>query len=323
MNSKYYKRENVLEKNLVIIGNGFDLAHNLKTKWSDFKDYLCQFNIELLDILEGCITTEIKNDLWSDFEKNLGKINRKEIYAEELFGFDMIKNDEDERRNHQMADRIRYIEDLIIDGTKRTLNNWILSIDVNVHPFKNIQRILKNAQVISFNYTSTLETSYDISPNNIVYLHGKAVELSYDTSHDYFESKPVPKIVVGHGEKIEPIDIGTFADDMSDEIVLDEVQSEGHRDVLLELKKDTVKYISRLNHILSSMDDYDNIYIIGHSLSDIDAPYFHNIASRIAAHTKIFVTYFKDGETKSEKKDRVKHFFPQNEVLFEEIENLL
>lgn len=38
----------MFERNLVIVGNGFDLAHNLETKWSNFKEYLSQFDTELL-----------------------------------------------------------------------------------------------------------------------------------------------------------------------------------------------------------------------------------------------------------------------------------
>lgn len=308
------------ERNLVIVGNGFDLVHNLETKWSNFKEYLSQFDTELLYYLESCI--ECDSDLWSDFEKSLGRINRRIIYTDKLSDFDMIRNDEDEGNNHQMADSIRHIEDLIIDGTKRSLNDWILSIDVNVDPICSIQRILQKAQVITFNYTSTLEETYNISTNNIIYLHGKAVDLPAKNFHDYFEPDPVPEIVIGHGDDVDEIDVGSFANSMSDEIVLDEVETEGHRDVLEELRKDTTKYMPRLKPILDSMNEYDNIYIIGHSLSDIDAPYFHALASYISNHTRIIVTYKAEFEQREEKINRVKYLFPVQAVIAKEIEEL-
>lgn len=306
------------KKNLIIIGNGFDLAHRLETKWSNFKNYLSQFNEELLYYLEQCA----EKDLWSDFEKGLGKLNRREIYSNELSDFDCIKNDEDEGRNHQMADRIRNVEDLIIDDTKRTLNNWILSIDVNATPFENLKRILKGAQIITFNYTQTLEMTYGFNSNDIVYLHGKAETPPHPTKDDYFAPEPVPDIVIGHGENVSPVDVGSFANGMSDEIVLDEVETEGHRDILIELKKDTSRYIHRIDHILNSMDSFDNIYIIGHSLSPIDAPYFNAIATRTNAKTHIYVTYCPKLEREQEKESQVRQFFPSNLITVKEIKLL-
>ena len=58
------------KKNLIIIGNGFDLAHGLETRWSNFKEYLSLFNEELLYYLEQCA----ENDLWSKKKKGLGKL---------------------------------------------------------------------------------------------------------------------------------------------------------------------------------------------------------------------------------------------------------
>lgn len=306
------------KKNLIIIGNGFDLAHGLETRWSNFKEYLSLFNEELLHYLEQCA----ENDLWSDFEKGLGKLNRKKIYANELSDFDCIKNDDDDGRNHQMADRIRNVEDLIIDDTKRTLNNWILSIDVNVTPFENLKQILNGALVITFNYTQTLEMTYGLNSSNIVYLHGKAESIPSRTKDDYFAPDPVPDIVIGHGEDVTPVDVGSFANGMSDEIVLDEVEIEGHRDILIELKKDTSRYMHRIDYILNSMDSFDNIYIIGHSLSPIDAPYFNAIASCTNAKTHIYVTYCPELENKQKKESKVKQFFHSNLITVKEIEEL-
>lgn len=306
------------KKNLIIIGNGFDLAHGLETRWSNFKEYLSLFNEELLYYLEQCA----ENDLWSDFEKGLGKLNHKEIYANELSDFDCIKNDDDDGRNHQMADRIRNVEDLIIDDTKRTLNNWILSIDVNVTPFENLKQILNGALVITFNYTQTLEMTYGLNSSNIVYLHGKVESIPSRTKDDYFAPDPVPDIVIGHGEDVTPVDVGLFANGMSDEIVLDEVETEGHRDILMELKKDTSRYMHRIDYILNSMNSFDNIYIIGHSLSLIDAPYFNAIASCTNVKTHIYITYCPELESEQEKESQVRQFFPSNSITVKEIKLL-
>lgn len=67
---------------LFIIGNGFDLAHGLKTKYEDFRKYLEENNENFLYRLEYmygfCRESNkkyVEKYLWQDFEKNLGCIN--------------------------------------------------------------------------------------------------------------------------------------------------------------------------------------------------------------------------------------------------------
>ena len=41
-------------KTLYIIGNGFDLHHNLPTQYSDFSKYIQEKNVELYNTIENC-----------------------------------------------------------------------------------------------------------------------------------------------------------------------------------------------------------------------------------------------------------------------------
>ena len=62
--------------NLIIIGNGFDLAHNLNTRYSDFMEYLWKNDKEFYDRLTKYIYDE---DLWNDFETALGYFDDGEL----------------------------------------------------------------------------------------------------------------------------------------------------------------------------------------------------------------------------------------------------
>ncbi|MEZ5451194.1 MAG: AbiH family protein, partial [Thiothrix sp.] len=60
---------------LYIIGNGFDIAHNLPTKYWDFRNFLDQVYPEFLnqfeeayDIYPGMSTITKQNLLWNQFE---------------------------------------------------------------------------------------------------------------------------------------------------------------------------------------------------------------------------------------------------------------
>ena len=84
---------------LVVIGNGFDLAHGLHTKYSDFMKYLCSYEkppqiiydrFVLLDSVSAqdqerhrfyeAIGKYIpEEDLWSSFEEALGFLDYEQI----------------------------------------------------------------------------------------------------------------------------------------------------------------------------------------------------------------------------------------------------
>ena len=62
-------------KTLYIIGNGFDLAHGMATRYSDFKQWLIENGrIDVIHELESAFPVQKDNEflLWSDFEKALG-----------------------------------------------------------------------------------------------------------------------------------------------------------------------------------------------------------------------------------------------------------
>ena len=63
-------------RNLIILGNGFDLAHGLQTKYSDFRDYIWNNNREFYKQLTKYI---FEDDLWNDFENALGSFDDGEI----------------------------------------------------------------------------------------------------------------------------------------------------------------------------------------------------------------------------------------------------
>ena len=67
---------------IYILGNGFDLAHNLKTSYRDFRDYLEDTDLEYLIQLEEMYgyypeskISMVQDNLWKEFEYQLGEID--------------------------------------------------------------------------------------------------------------------------------------------------------------------------------------------------------------------------------------------------------
>ncbi|QEP42637.1 hypothetical protein D5085_05505 [Ectothiorhodospiraceae bacterium BW-2] len=74
---------------LYIIGNGFDLWHGLPTGFAQFYE----FAKETLEELEQYLNLDsVDQNLWNDFERNIGKYDWKSFYdthnIEQVYGID-------------------------------------------------------------------------------------------------------------------------------------------------------------------------------------------------------------------------------------------
>lgn len=167
-----------MKDRLFIIGNGFDLAHNLPTNFDpDFKNIAREFE---QDNFWDLYQTR-KNDIWSDFENLLGCPNFNTL--EEIFygyGPDYLSDRESDR------DGIIYqvelngkLQDALYEFAYKAEDSLC-----NIQANDFIERILDlDGYYITFNYTHTLEDIYDIPWEQILHIHGEVgkdnLELGY------------------------------------------------------------------------------------------------------------------------------------------------
>ena len=69
-NYNFYK--NMSNNQLYIIGNGFDIFHEIQSRYSDFEIYVKHNDKQLYDVLDEYFNSE---DLWSEFEEALAHID--------------------------------------------------------------------------------------------------------------------------------------------------------------------------------------------------------------------------------------------------------
>ncbi|WP_404989139.1 AbiH family protein [Clostridium culturomicium] len=166
-----------------LIGNGFDISIGLKTRYSDFYDYIKNyFKSNENEIL---MSIENDNDLWSNLEMGLGKYTRYignnedklEKFYENKFDLDIKLRDylrkEEDRIDWKHNATIKNVE----DNFKRYIYNFYELFkpsekDEIIRAIGN--NIASNYKIISFNYTNVIKRCVELLPNKteLLYLHG-------------------------------------------------------------------------------------------------------------------------------------------------------
>lgn len=282
---------------LFVIGNGFDIAHKLNTSYGDFRDYLEKENWEFLSSLEAMYgiaigdwidhideelwEKQIKNYLWRDFESNLSKIDEVIIYNGEDIDLGLecgdigIEDTLDEYWKEQYG---------FITKLNEYVMSWIKGVDIHSDRRTRIIGQEDNDKFLTFNYTLVLEKIYNIDEKDIVHIHG---------SIDENDISPV----IGHGdrEKIdEMIKISKEASEKYNEkrSSIYKAVARYYRDTL----KDVSQFLSENKHFFRSLNEVNDIYIVGHSLGDVDIPYFREIRNSVNVDTMWNVYYYNEDD---------------------------
>lgn len=273
---------------LFIIGNGFDKGHGLKTSYWDFRNYLYNLYPDFLYAFESHYYIYPANDdeaikemLWNELEKNLANID-EDVIVEDALQMEMGLESGDigieETLYEYFTEEYKYIERLA-----KYLKQWVRTIRVmDVKPKTSLINSSDDALYITFNYTAVLERVYGIKEGKIIHIHGSL------RGHEY-------EPVLGHGniERIENIEERLDeAERMYDEKEISICKVV--KDYYERTYKDVNRYMYRLSRLRDK--EIDEIYVIGHSVSGVDLPYFRNIGYYTENRAKWIVYYFNDEE---------------------------
>lgn len=253
---------------LHIIGNGFDLAHGIDSKYSDFKKYAWQHarnKSYYLGVLESCYPEkDIESGelmLWSNLEYALGNLNFQEAFA--LGTEDVELEDGHELRYQaQMEDATEYMLRDMFTIFHKLFEDWVNSIDIESDPLTNIMYFDSNGLFLSFNYTETLESIYNIPKSNIRYLHGRR------NTND--------KLIVGHCNNIDGDNYLP-----KDPAIYEYQAYRGIAGVVNAERKNVSDIILNNSDFWRQLSNVDKVVVYGHSLSDVDRPYFKQVAKSI------------------------------------------
>ncbi len=255
---------------LYVIGNGFDIAHGIESKYSDFERW-CKTTAKNTSIFDSLFSTQL--DFWSNIEVALGDYDEEAI-------LDFCKPDEEFDLDHSLSSSAR-IEDApesilkpALEELKEYFVEWVNFI--NLKGIEDYLILHKNAKYLSFNYTETLEKIYSIPNENVCHIHG--CRLLNDDNY-----------VFGHNNHR---DTNSYGEDLP---FFEENAFLSILNYLNDFEKPINEIIAAHTVFLDQLRDTKLVYVLGHSISEIDMPYFDYLLS---IFTKQPVFIFSSNSTK-------------------------
>ena len=292
---------------LVVIGNGFDLAHGLHTKYSDFMEYLCSYEKEPEIIYDRFVRLDSvlprdqekhrfydaiskyipEQDLWSSFEEALSFLDYEQIQEDNScyfldYGDDNWRDSANHDFQYMIEEDLAFAKDI-----SHYFSEWILHINTSVPPVVSSNILNRNCLFLNFNYTDTLEKVYAIPASNILYIHGNALRgnnliLGH---HDatLFQEKTIPAFNAAEEQ-------GVYMEDIEEDFRLQEAR-EIIKDYFRKTYKDTASIIRYNQSFFNSLTTVNEVYIFGHSLSEIDFDYFAEIKKNVPLTCQWYISY--------------------------------
>lgn len=313
--------------NLLILGNGFDIAHGLKTQYSQFKNYLYYYATGL----DGTKESKIENPKLPDVHIHIGRGIHYSLEKDCGYTFALI--DDAARKEEQpdlewnkyeellgKLDHCKVLEEnsfeeLVFMGIREsigTLENiffeWVKSIKIErVIKLDFLERFInpEDDLIVNFNYTETAEVMYGVKANNICHIHGKreiAPELK-DKYHMTAFGAGNQKLIVGHDLR----KCNNLSERFSKYVDTDKYGMLVTLAMALVKDTDGILYQNRDFFEKIRNTDIQNILSFGFSFSDVDTPQIQAICDALNKgenNTKKMIWYLNEYDNYAGKNER-------------------
>lgn len=266
---------------LCILGNGFDLMHNVRSSYYAFRDSIGKNN-SLRTTLEFYLTPE---DIWADFENSLAQFNvgamaSSWLVEEWLDTFDAFDEDASAASFYMAAEQAAEPMRAIGEELPRRFRHWVDSLTVGTAD-RPLKELFRNSKVLCFNYTEFVETMYGVPSENVCYIHG---------SRRRRKGHPVEKLILGHlpGASDDAYDFddgrrrgpkNPFKRKMVELAQENAIRIISEWDE--ELTKDSQKIIRAHKDFFDGLDSITAVVTIGHSFASVDQDYFAAVAAAL------------------------------------------
>ena len=274
---------------LYIIGNGFDLFHDVRSKYKNFQGWLNCKDIEHEHFVEEMeelfpLSNRHGNLLWKDFEDALGKYDLG--YIQKRFSGKESNPYFDEDYQRRAAQKMNDI----VCKIPLYLREWLSNLDIKGMPEKLTLSPL--GKYLTFNYTLLLEQVYRIPARQILHIHG--------------DINNTESLITGHDKpySMNGIDIKNCNTERSWENISIAVNS---------LVKPVEDNIQRHKNYFNSLSNIVNIIVFGHSLSRVDIPYFIEVIKKVSDNASWYFVVYDDSDI-----EKVQKFIRYTDKRFNE-----
>lgn len=284
---------------LHIIGNGFDLRHGIKSRYSDFKDYAWKhcgqrgYHLGVLEKSYPQVNADGELVLWSDLERALGNPDIGAIQAEATEDIEYEEGHEI-RYQPQMEDAAGFLVPDVFDTFHGLFDEWVNAISLDdAEPIEHLPNFDAHGMFLSFNYTETLEYLYRVQRNQINYIHGRR------NTED--------ELIVGH---CNDVDANSQLPD--DPMIYDYQAYETIASLVNEQRKNVSEIIGQNKEYWNGLSVIDKVVVYGHSLADVDMPYLREVAKSVSADVEwYFSIYYRNPEELNAETTRIKNFITE------------
>lgn len=300
--------------NLFVIGNGFDKAHLLKTDYVDFRNFLYDTYPDFLSSFENaygnCLESDrelVNESLWRLFEENLSCIE-EDCIVESASAINLgLEGGDIDVENMMTIYWERYYS--YIKELRCYLRKWIATVDTNVTAKTQYIQALYDEDdnvtediFLSFNYTLVLENVYKIPSSNICHIHGSIADRNN-------------ALVIGHGNK-EKFTQAKLKMHQTQKKFEDKKSSiyNALSTYYKRTTKDVGLNIDINKNFFSGLDKVASVYIVGHSLGEVDLPYFVEIQKNVS-HTTQWIIICRNNLEEPGKRDILNKIGVQDERI--------
>lgn len=261
------RKTKILPTTLYIIGNGFDLWHGIPSGLGDFKEYVQDTDKDVYREVEAYLPA---GENWNGLERALADLDA-DVLIENLGHFMASYGDEDwsDSGHHDFQYEVENVVDRLSKELQAHFADWVRSLPIPSYDTarQRISILDRQALFLSFNYTSTLNTVYGVDPRHVLFIHGCAAQ-------------PGEKLILGHAwnpssrrslndrQDIGEIDTRLMeANDIID-------------DYFSATFKNSAEIIVQNASFFQSPVPVEQVIVLGHSLSDVDAVYFQALLAQ-------------------------------------------
>ncbi|MBO9883588.1 bacteriophage abortive infection AbiH family protein [Xanthomonas sp. D-109] len=279
----------MLPTKLFVIGNGFDLHHSIPSRFSDFRSFVRAQDPWIFDAVEEYLPVE---EGWANLEAALAEVDPDQI-IEDLghLAPSYSSDDWSDSGHHDFQYEVDKLVERLSTNLRSLFGKWIrqLQIPQLCQAAQPVEVLDPAGAFLSFNYTTTLTRTYGIPRQQILYIHGCA-EMAEE------------ELILGHAWRSEE---RRSLNDRPDVAYLDTRLIEVHEILdayFSKTFKPSYKLVQQHAGFFEWLSSVQEVYLLGHSLSKVDAPYFEAMLQVPAvrqARFNLAISEFDDADVMS------------------------